>query len=116
MLNYKVNNSGNCDHSDNHREYPNGDFSLVSGNRGCAERKGVQTPCAEYRKNGAQAEQNSNNLSHTNPHAGAAPAQIEMKTEAAKFPVFCYTVLEGRHTTKHGRVSCSQLYVCKTAY
>ena len=53
---------------------------------------------------------------HTNPHAGAAPAQIEMKTEAAKFPVFCYTVLEGRHTTKHGRVSCSQLYVCKTVY
>ncbi len=51
-----------------------------------------------------------------NPHAGAAPAQIEMKTEAAKFPVFCYTVLEGRHTTKHGRVSCSQLYVCKTVY
>ncbi len=31
---------------------------------------------------------------HTNHHAGAAPAQIGMKTEAAKFPVFCYNSLE----------------------
>ena len=45
---------------------------------------------------------------HKNHHAGAAPAQIGMKTEAAKFPVFLYNVFE-RHTTKHGRVSCMQL-------
>ena len=38
---------------------------------------------------------------HKNYHAGAAPAQIGMKTEAAKFPVFLYNVFE-RHTTKHG--------------
>ena len=31
---------------------------------------------------------------HKNHHAGAAPAQIGMKTEAAKFPVFCYNSLE----------------------
>ena len=45
---------------------------------------------------------------HKNYHAGAAPAQIGMKTEAAKFSVFLYNVFE-RHTTKHGRRSCAQL-------
>jgi hypothetical protein len=31
---------------------------------------------------------------HFNYHAGAAPAQIGMKTGAAKLPVFWYTTLE----------------------
>ena len=31
---------------------------------------------------------------HKNHHADATPAQIGMKTEAAKFPVFCYNSLE----------------------
>ena len=31
---------------------------------------------------------------HSNHHAGAAPAQIGMKTEAAELPVFWYTTLE----------------------
>ena len=39
--------------------------------------------------------------SHKNYHAGAAPAQIGMKTESAKFSVFLYNAFE-RHTTKHG--------------
>ena len=33
-------------------------------------------------------------LFHRNHHAGAAPAQIGMKTGAAKFPAFCYNRLE----------------------
>ena len=39
-------------------------------------------------RNGADA------ILHVNHHAGAAPAQIGMKTEAAKFPVFLYNVFE----------------------
>lgn len=42
---------------------------------------------------------------HKNHHAGAAPAQIGMKTEAAKFPVFCYNSLErGTLQSTVGRV------------
>jgi len=42
---------------------------------------------------------------HKNHHAGAAPAQIGMKTETAKFPVFCYNSLErGTLQSTVGRV------------
>ena len=43
------------------------------------------------------------NIIHANPHAGAAPAQIGMKTEAAKFSVFLYTMLERGTLQSTGR-------------
>jgi hypothetical protein len=36
----------------------------------------------------------TSNVFTVNHHAGAAPAQIGMKTEAAELPVFWYTTLE----------------------
>ena len=52
------------------------------------------------------------NSPHFNYHAGAAPAQIGMKTGRRKIARFLVKSAWERHTTKHGGGSCKQLFRC----
>lgn len=55
-------------------------------------------------------------FAHSNNHAGAAPAQIGVKTGPAEFTRFHVLTRLERHTTKHGIENNTQLICCKVGF